>query len=64
MNAKEFTQIAKTKLETLTVNELKIELTKLMDNHESGSALVWSAALDVLESKISEKEFVEFCDNL
>ena len=37
---------------------------KLMDDFRDGSIIVFKISLDILESRLDEKEFVEFCNSL
>ena len=43
---------------------LKDVAKKLMTNFEEGAAIVFCFTLDELEQRMSESEYVEFCDNL
>lgn len=43
---------------------LKETAKMLMNNYEDGAGLAFSVTLNVLESRMPEAEFVEFCDNL
>jgi hypothetical protein len=46
----------------MTVADLKEQGIKMMNSVESHSADVLNALLNALESKISEEEFIAFCD--
>lgn len=52
------------KAKTLTVAELKTEAGKMAQCFEDYADHVLMALLDALESKVSEQEFVEFCEKL
>lgn len=52
------------KFDLCKVEELKAEAKKLMDNHEDGAGVAFVILLDYLETKMTETEYVEFCDNL
>lgn len=52
------------KAKTLTVAELKTEAGKMSQCFEDYAHYVLTALLDALESKITEQEFVDFCDQL
>jgi hypothetical protein len=46
----------------MTVADLKEQGIKMMNSVESHSADVLNALLNALESKVSEEEFIAFCD--
>jgi hypothetical protein len=46
----------------MTVADLKEQGIKMMNSVESHSADVLNALLNALERKISEEEFIAFCD--
>ena len=48
----------------LPVSELKIQIAKFMNDTTDGATTIFSALLDALEGKVSESEFVEFCESL
>lgn len=52
------------KAKTLTVTELKIEAEKMSQCFEDYAGYVLTALLDALESKVTEQEFIAFCDKL
>ena len=47
---------------TLSVDELKKQIIIFMDCDPEYAAEVFSVMLAALESKLSEKDFIEFCD--
>ena len=51
------------RLNSLSVEMLKEIIDKLMDDFRDGSDIVFSMALNVLQSKIDTKSFIEFCDS-
>lgn len=46
----------------MTVADLKEQAIKMMNSVESHASDVLNALLNALESKVSEEEFVAFCD--
>lgn len=52
------------KAKSLTVEELKAEAAKMAQCLEAYADHVLMALLDALESKVTEQEFVEFCEQL
>lgn len=48
----------------LSAEQIKAELVKLADNMEAWADHLYAALLDTLESKVSEKEFIEFCESI
>ena len=52
------------KAKSLTIEDLKVEAVKMNQCHEDYAHHVLTALLDALESKITEQEFVDFCDQL
>lgn len=52
------------KAKSLTIEDLKAEAVKMNDCLEDYAYHVLNALLDALESKVSEQEFVEFCNEL
>jgi hypothetical protein len=64
MNYQEFKAVSTKKLNKLSLTELQSEVKRLMNDHGEGVALVWNVLIDVVESKMSESDFIEFCDNL
>ena len=52
------------KIATYSVEMLKDVATRLMDNFENGSDMVFAEVLRALEVKMPTAEFVAFCDAL
>ena len=52
------------KAKSLTIEDLKVEAVKMNQCYEDYTHHVLTALLDALESKVSEQEFVEFCNQL
>lgn len=48
----------------LSAEQIEAELVKLADNMEAWADHLYTAMLDTLESKVSEKEFIEFCGSI
>jgi hypothetical protein len=57
-------EIIKEKLNNLSVEELKNVIKELVNDFREGTNTVFCFALDVLENKIPENEYINFCDNL
>jgi len=64
MNKQELVKKIKGSLEMQTTEQLKEMARLLMTNYEDGAIIVFNFVLDVLESRMPESEYVEFCDNL
>lgn len=64
MKVAEFKNITKNKLNALSVEELKNTLLLMNDNFELAGEIIFNTALDLLESKMDESEFISFCDEL
>ena len=64
MTTQKFQTIATEKLQTLTTNDLIIEVKKLAIDFSDAASLVMGVALDILMERMPENEFVKFCDSL
>jgi len=64
MTKTQFKQIATSKLESLSTNDLIVELKKLQGNYSESAALLESSILDILDLRMESKEFIELCDSL
>lgn len=64
MKVAEFKNITKNKLNALSIEELKNTLLLINDNFELAGEIIFNTALDLLESKMDENEFISFCDEL
>lgn len=64
MTKTQFKQIATSKLESLTTNDLIVELKKLQGNYSESAALLESSILDILDLRMESKEFIELCNSL
>lgn len=64
MTAAQFKQIAVTKLNTLSTDDLIIELKRLSNDFSTGAKLVFDAAMDILMERMPEAEFVALCETL
>lgn len=51
-------------IKTRTIEQLKEMAKILMNDFQEGAGIVFNFTLDEIENRISEKEFVEFCDSL
>ena len=52
------------KAKSMKIEDLKSEAAKMAQCYEDYAHYVLTALLDALESKITEQEFVDFCDQL
>lgn len=50
------------KLNQLNNEQLKDAVAKLAADFRDGADVVFNAALEILESRLPEAEFVDFCD--
>ena len=50
------------KAETMTTEQVKESIAKLWDDFQDGSDIVIDVLFSVLMNRLSESEFVEFCD--
>lgn len=64
MKVAEFKQITESKLNKLSIDELKKVLLAMNNNFEFTGEIIFNTALDLLESKMDETEFISFCDEL
>ena len=64
MTTQQFQTIATEKMQTLTTNDLIIEVKKLVNDFSDAASLVMGVALDILMERMPENEFVKFCDSL
>lgn len=64
MTTQEFTTIATTKLNTLSTNDLIIEVKKLSTDLSNNASYVFDIALDILMARLPENEFVNLCNQL
>lgn len=64
MTTEQFKTIATVKMQTLTTNDLIIEVKKLVNDFSDAGSLVMDVALDILMERMPENEFVKFCDSL
>lgn len=64
MTTQEFKTIATIKLNTLSTNDLIIEVKKLSTDLSNNASYVFDIALDILMSRLPENEFVNLCNQL
>ena len=64
MTTQQCQTIATEKMQTLTTNDLIIEVKKLVNDFSDAASLVMGVALDILMERMPENEFVKFCDSL
>jgi hypothetical protein len=64
MTTQQFQTIATEKMQTLTTNDLIIEVKKLVIDFSDAASLVMGVALDILMERMPENEFIKFCDSL
>lgn len=64
MTVAEFKTVTSRKLNNLSIEELKSTLLLMNDNFELVGEIIFNTALDLLEEKIEENDFISFCDEL
>lgn len=64
MKLAEFKKITESKLNKMSISELKKVLLTMNDNFEVVGEIIFNTALDLLEEKMEENEFISFCDEL
>jgi len=64
MTTSEFNKIATERLNSLSTNDLIIELKKLMNDFTSAANMVQDIVLDILMERLPESEFIELCNSL
>jgi len=52
------------KAKSLTSEELKAQIAIFMTSEEDYAGVMLDALLSALETKINEKEFIDFCDSM
>jgi|RifCSP16_1_1023843.scaffolds.fasta_scaffold383778_1 hypothetical protein len=48
--------------QTLSVAEIKAQIVRLMDDTSESAGTLFNVMLSALEGKVSESEYVEFCN--
>lgn len=64
MKVAEFKNITENRLNKLSIDELKKVTLSMNDNFELVGEIIFNTALDLLESKMDENDFISFCDEL
>jgi hypothetical protein len=64
MTTSEFTTIATSRLSALPINDLIVELKKLMNDFTLAANMVQDIVLDILMERLPESEFIELCNSL
>lgn len=64
MKVAEFKQITESKLNKLSITELKKVVLAMNNNFELSGEIIFDTALDLLMAKMEENEFISFCDEL
>ena len=64
MTTEQFKAIATEKMQTISTNDLIVEIKKLVNDYSDAGSLVMDVALDILMCRMPESEFVKFCDSL
>jgi hypothetical protein len=64
MTTEQFKATATAKMETLSTNDLIVEVKKLANDFSNAASIVMDVALDILMERLPESEFVNFCDSL
>lgn len=52
------------RVEKLTTEQLQEMATMLMKNYSDGTTLVFDVVINELENRMSESDYVKFCNNL
>ena len=64
MTTQEFNKIASKKLNSLSTQDLILEVKKLVNDFSTGTDLVTDIILDILMERMAENEFISLCDSL
>lgn len=64
MTTEQFKATATAKMQTISTNDLMVEIKKLVNDFSDAGSLVMDVALDILMERLPESEFVNFCDSL
>ena len=64
MTTAAFTEIATQNISKLSTSDLMTEITKLNADNSTAATMVWSIAMDILMDRISENDFITFCNTL
>lgn len=64
MTTQEFKTIAANKLNSLSTNDLIVEVKKLATDFSNGADLLSDVAMNILMERLPENEFVELCNTL
>jgi hypothetical protein len=64
MTTEQFTQIATERISVIATNELMTEIKKLTLDHSDAANMVWDVAMNILMERISETEYIDFCNSL
>jgi hypothetical protein len=64
MNYETFKTIAYSKFQKCKIEDLKKEAVRLMDDFSEGANLTFNVLLSYLEEKMSETEYIKFCEAL
>lgn len=62
MNANQIYKKMISAAQTLPVTEIKAQIVRLMDDTSEDAGTLFNVMLTALEGKVSESEYVEFCN--
>ena len=64
MTLSQFNQIATEELSKLSTNDLLETAKKLSTDYSTAAEKVFNVIIDILDNRLPENEFVNFCDSL
>jgi hypothetical protein len=64
MTLSQFNQIATEELSKLSTNDLLETAKKLSKDYSTAAEKVFNVIIDILDNRLPENEFVNFCDSL
>ena len=64
MTKQEYYQMAISKLDTLSTNDIVNQLQKMKNDFSDAANLITEVGLDILMNRMTTKDFVQFCDTL
>ena len=64
MTLSQFNQIATEELSKLSTNDLLETAKKLSTDYSTAAEKVFNVIIDILDKRLPENEFVNFCDSL
>ena len=64
MTTQEFKAIATSRLNSLSTNDLIVEVKRLANDFSTGAELISDVAMDILMNRLPENEFIQLCNTL